>query len=204
MKNKRIYLFLTILLLLPCTSSAQNWKFVKEKEGVKLFTRQEAGKNLKFVKGVAEINKPADKVFALIEDVNHTEWWDKNLTQIKVLLYKKNKRAQYYLVYKMPWPFKDRDLSANVTTTVNPVSGECRTIAVPLTGVCAERKNMTRIKDYRQVWTVTPVGNNRAQVELEFYVDPAEELPNWLLNMVLIDSPIHSINTIRQIMEKKE
>ena len=104
----------------------------------------------------------------------------------------------------MPWPFKDRDLSANVTTTVNPVSGECRTIAVPLTGVCAERKNMTRIKDYRQVWTVTPVGNNRAQVELEFYVDPAEELPNWLLNMVLIDSPIHSINTIRQIMEKKE
>ena len=203
MTNKQLLLFLLIFLplLLSGTLSGQSWTFIKEKDGVKLYSRQEAGKNLKIVKGVAEINETSEKVFALIEDVNHTEWWDKNLTQIKVLLYKKNKQAQYYLVYKMPWPFKDRDLSVNVSVTLNPVTGEYKIIAVPLTGVTPENKDRVRIKDYRQVWTVKPAGNNRTYIELQFYVEPTEILPNWLLNMILIDSPINSIKTVKQIME---
>ena len=188
--------------MLPGTLVGQTWKFVKEKDGVKLFTRQEAGKSLKFVKGVAEINQSADKVFALIEDVNHTEWWDANLSQIKVLLYEKNKRAQYYLVYKMPWPFNDRDLSVNVTTTIDQASGEWKLTAVPLSDVTPEKKDLVRIKDYRQTWTIRPV-NNRAHVELEFYVDAVENLPGWLLNMALIDTPINSIKAIRLLLEKK-
>jgi len=57
----------------------------------------ETGESLKSYKGVAEINAPAEMVFAKIEDINNTDWWDKNLTGIRVMLYEKNKRAQYYL-----------------------------------------------------------------------------------------------------------
>lgn len=182
---------------------SQNWEFVKEKDNVKLYSRQESGKNLKIVKGVTEINVPAEKVFALLENVNNTEWWDDNLSQIKVLHYEKNKNAQYYLVYKMPWPFKDRDLCVDVNISINKTNGEFKINAVPLSGIVPEKKDLIRIKDYKQVWTVRQL-NNRSHVELEFYVDPIDNIPIWFLNMVMIDSPIISINNVRrQVVNNK-
>lgn len=206
MKNKFKILFSLFLmwLLLPGQLQAQAWNLVKEKDGVKLYSRQEPGKNLQSFRGVAEIKAPAEKVFALIEDVNHREWWDKNLEQIRLLKYEKNKRAQYYLVYKMPWPFTNRDMCADVTVTISQINGEYRVTAVPLRNACPENKDLERIKDYKQVWTVRPVNQNLAQVELEFYVDPTVKLPDWLLNRIFIDSPIISIKALRQQIEKNE
>lgn len=203
MRNKFFTVILLILLsfMLPCTLVGQTWEFVKEKDGVQLFTRQETGKNLKLFKGVAEINEPADKVFALIEDVNHTEWWDAKISQIKVLLYEKNKLAQYYMIYKMPWPFKDRDMSVNVTASINSANGEFQLIATPLADVSPESKDLVRIKDFRQKWTIKPV-NNRTHVELEFYVDAIDNIPGWIVNLALIETPINSIKSIRQLLKK--
>ena len=204
MKNKWAHkmLFLFLTLISSCLLSGQTWKFVKENNGVQIYTRQEPGKSLKSFKGVADINESAEKVFTLIEDINHTEWWDKNLTQIKVLLYEKDKRAQYYLVYNMPPPFKNRDLSVKVEVTIDQATGESKIIAVPLSGVIPEHKDLVRIKNYRQVWTVKPIGKNKTHVELEFYVEPVDNLPEWLLNMVLINSPVNSIKGLKQCLEK--
>ena len=96
------FIALFFLIMVSFQTVAQSWEFIKEKDGIKIYTRKDAGKSLKSYKGVTDIHAPADKVFALIEDVNNTDWWDKNLNQIKVLLYEKYKRAQYYLVYDLP------------------------------------------------------------------------------------------------------
>ncbi len=206
MRHKQLYFHIIFFLILtyPVSTFAQSWDFVKKKDDILIYSRKESEKNLKSFKGVTEIKEPAEKVFALIEDVNNTDWWDKNLNQIKVLLYEKNKRAQYYLVYNLPWPFKDRDLCVNVTTTIDPVTGVSKITAVPLSGIIPLQDGLVRIKDYRQVWTVKPAGKNLAHVELEFYVDPADNLPDWLLNMLLTNSPINSINGIRKHLEHSD
>jgi hypothetical protein len=196
---------LTVILSLSVSYSlvAQSWDFVKEKEGIKMYTRKDAGKSLKSYKGVTDIKAPADKVFALIEDVYHTDWWDKNLTQIKVLLYEKNKRAQYYLVYDLPWPVTDRDLCVDVTVTVDPVTGVGKITANPLPGLLPECSDLIRIKEYHQTWTVRPVGKDLTHVELEGYVDPAGSIPDWLSNMIIVDSPFKVICGVRERVVKK-
>lgn len=196
-------MILALLLLLPCWSSAQTWKFIKEKDGVQLYTRHETGRGLKLFKGIAEMNIPADKIFALLENVNRTDWWTKDVTQIKVLFYEKYKRAGYYLVYRLPWPFKDRDLCVNVTSTIDRPTGESRLIAVP-SGSCVENSACVRVKDYWQEWKIRPIDKNRSRVELEFYINPGTSLPNWLINMVLSDSPIKVIRTMRKYLQADE
>lgn len=190
-------------LMFSCSMIAQTWSFVKEKDGIKIYTGVETGKFLKSYKGVTDINAPAQDVFALIEDVNNTDWWDKNLTQIKVLFYEKNKRAQYYLVYDLPWPVTDRDLCVDVKVTIDAVTGERRITAVPLTGVIPERNDMVRIKDYRQTWTVIPGIKGMTHIVLEGFVDPSGSVPDWVSNMLIIDSPIKAINGVRERIEKK-
>jgi hypothetical protein len=187
--------------LLSCSVAAQAWHFKKEEDGIKIFTAEEEGKSLKSYKGVTDINAPAEKIFELIEDVNNTDWWDKNLTQIKVLNYEKYKSAQYYLVYDLPWPVTDRDLCVDVTVTTDTVTGEHSIIAVAVTGDIPERSDKVRIKDYRQIWTVVPAGKDLAHVVLEGYIDPAGRIPDWISNMLIVDSPLNAINGVKERIE---
>jgi hypothetical protein len=184
--------------------AAQSWDFVKEEDGIKIYTRNEAEKSLKSFRGVADIKAPAEKVFALMEDINNTDWWDKNLTRIEVLQYEKNKRARYYLVYDLPWPVKDRDLCVEVTINADPLSGEKSITAIPIAGVIPERNDMVRIKEYSQTWKITPAGNDMAHVILEGYIDPAGSIPDWISNSLIVDSPLKSISGVKSQMEKKQ
>jgi hypothetical protein len=194
--NKLFYIF--ILLLLSCQMKAQSWNFIKEKDSIKIYTRVEAGKSLKSYRAVTSINAPVEKIFAVMEDINNTDWWDKNLTQIKVLLYEKNNRARYYLVYELPWPVTDRDLCVDVTITINKVTGERIIDAVALNGVVPEHNDFIRIKEYRQTWTIRPLGKDRTNVVLEGYIDPAGSVPDWLSNMLLTDTPYKAISGLRE------
>jgi hypothetical protein len=199
----RFILLFFLILVLSFSLAAQSWEFKKEKDGIKIYTCKEPGKSLKSYKGVTDIQAPAEKIFTLIEDVYHTDWWDKNITQIKVLRYEKNKMAQYYLVYDLPWPVTDRDLCVDVTVTIDPVTGVGKITAVPLPGVFPECHDMVRIKEYWQTWTVKPVGKDLAHVVLEGYIDPAGSIPDWISNMLIVDSPLSVITGVKQRLEKK-
>jgi hypothetical protein len=202
MKHKLIYIAPLMLATLLFSGSlfAQNWKFVKEKDGVQLYTRQSAGKGLKYFKGIAEINTPAERIYSKLEDVYQTDWWTKDVTQIKVLSYAKDRLAQYYLVYDLPWPFKDRDLCVNVTAFINHTTGERRLTAVPMQGTCVVNNQCVRMKEFWEEWRIRPIDKNRSLVELEFYINPGTHLPDWIVNMVLTDSPIKVIRAMRRTL----
>ena len=193
-----------IITMISCPMKAQSWEFIKEKDSIKIYTRVEAGKSLKFFKGVINIHAPVEKIFAVIEDVNNTDWWDKNLTQIKVLLYEKDKRAQYYLVYDLPNPVTDRDLCVDVTITIDKVTGEHKFNAVALNGVIPEHNDLVRIKDYRQTWTIRPISKEWTHVILEGFIYPAGIIPVWVSNMLITDTPIKAISSLMERMGGKE
>ena len=193
--------FLT--LIFTCPLAGQSWDFIKEKDSIKIYTRVESGRTLKSYKAITDINAPVEKIFTLMEDINNTDWWDKKLTHIKVLLYEKNKRVQYYMVYNLPWPVTDRDLCVDVKITIDTVTGECKFNAVALNGVIPERSDMVRIKDYRQTWTIIPASKEMTHVVLEGFVDPAGIIPNWISNMLIIESPIKAITGLKERMGEK-
>lgn len=198
------YVLIPFFTFIPAIqTAAQAWDFIKEKNGIKIYTRLEAGKSLKSYKGVTEINAPVEKVFSLMEDISNTDWWDKKLTHIRVLLYEKDKRAQYYMVYDLPWPVMDRDLCVDVTISSDTKTGERMINAVSLNGVIPLKNDMVRITDYRQTWTIIPDGNDMTLVTLEGFVDPAGTMPDWISNMLIVESPMKAINGLKEAMRKK-
>lgn len=182
---------------------AQSWDFIKEKDGIKIYTRKEAGISLKSFKGVTDIHASVESVFNLIGNVKNLDWWDKNLREIKVLYFEKDKRSQYYLVYDSPWPVTDRDLCVDATITTDPVTGIRKIWSVPFQGVVPENSKYVRIKDYWQRWSIEPENNGIVHVELEGYVDPAGIVPDWIYNMVITDTPLKIMRGIKQRLETK-
>ncbi|MEI6173965.1 MAG: hypothetical protein WCR01_09445 [Bacteroidota bacterium] len=198
--------FISLLLFflsLSFSAIAQPWDYIKEKDGIKIFTRKEAGHALKSFRGVADIYASKEKVFNLIGNVKNLDWWDKNLKEIKVLFYEKDKKSEYYLVYDSPWPVTDRDLCSEARITTDSVTGIRKIYSKPLDGVIPEKPGLVRIEEYWQLWTLTPTGKNVVHVELEGYVDPAGSVPDWIYNMVITDTPLKIIRGIKLRLEKK-
>jgi uncharacterized membrane protein len=205
MRSNLVIIFSAFLITMnfPEGLMAQSWEFAKEKEGIRVYTMKADDKPLKAYKGITDIDAPAEKVFALIENVNNTDWWDKNLSQIKVLGYEKNKFAKYHLIFDMPWPVSDRELFVDAEVTIDPATGIRKITAVPLRVNTQPSKDRIRINEYRQTWTVKPVSSNLTQVTLEGYVNPGGSLPAWIINMFIVDAPMNSIGEIKKRMSVK-
>jgi hypothetical protein len=198
----RFPLLFLLFLLLSASAFSQSWVFIKEKDGIKIYTRKEAGNSIKSFKGVTDIHASIEKVNNLIGNVKNLDWWDKNLKEIKVIYYEKDKRSQYYLVYDSPWPVTDRDLCVDATITTDPVTGIRTIVSVPLKGVIPERHDLVRITEYRQTWTIEPMEKDLVHVVLEGHVDPAGSVPDWIYNMVITETPLKIIRGIKNRLEK--
>jgi hypothetical protein len=182
--------------------SGQPWELARDREGIRVYTRQEPGKELRSFRGMIDMKAPAEKIFSVVEDVNHHEWWDASLSEIKVLEYKKNQMARYYLVYDCPWPVSDRDICVNVTVTCDTVRRVYTVAAVAEPWMLPPADGRVRIRQYRQSWRIEATGDQTSHVVLEGYADPAGSIPAWLSNLVIADTPYNVINHVRRIVEK--
>lgn len=200
---KRSFGLIFFLLISSITTdlSAQSWTFVKSEEGINLFTRKEEGSLLKSFKGIMDVNSTMDKVCDLLGNVKNHDWWDENLREIKVLTYEKDKYFQYYLIYHVPWPFTDRDLCVEANVNTDPSTRRRTITATPLSNVIPEKPGLIRIKKYWQKWTIQPMENGVIHLTLEGFVDPAGNIPSWLYNMVIVETPLKVMRRVKKFVQ---
>jgi hypothetical protein len=177
---------------------AQKWEFVKEKDGIRLFTSQEKNSSFKSFHGEIDIRGDFEKVSALIGDPTNLDWWGDDVNSIKVLFYEKSKKIQYYLVYDVPWPFADRDLVADVQISEDRTTGTKTIYSRPLPDVVPLHSDLIRVTDYWQRWTLQPMKNGMIHVTLEGFIDPAGNVPAWLYNMVIVDIPLRLLREVKK------
>jgi virulence-associated protein VagC len=196
----KTYIHLALILFLSLSlgkTLAQEWEFAKEKDRIKVYTRMEKDSRFKSFKGETEVKADHKSIIALIEDVEKFDDWDEDVSEIKVLEHVPGKMLKYYVVYDVPWPFHDRDLCVEAITSVDQATGtilmQARSIpeAVPL------NEDRVRILDYRQKWIVEPKENGWALVTVEGFADPAGDIPAWIANMAITDTPLNMLREIR-------
>jgi len=199
----KYYIHLVLLLTLflasqPKDAYPQLWNFAKEKDGIKIYTRDELNSSLKSYKGEVTFKASIDKVNLLVGDAKNLDWWDKNISNIKVIAFERNKFIRYYLVYQVPWPLSNRDLVLESQITTDSVTRERTVVSKPLSNVIPEKQNLVRIKKYWQKWTVQPMDKGYVHVILEGFVDPNGNIPSWLYNLAITETPYNVIYSLRE------
>ncbi len=176
---------------------AQDWEFAKEKDGIKVYTRYENESRYKSFKGEVDIKADIAAVSSLIEDVKNFDRWDEGVTEIRVLQHVQGKMIRYYVVYDVPWPFKDRDLCVEADITTDKASGSQLIQARSVPEFVPLNDDRVRIVDYRQKWIIQPSGNGNIRLIVEGFADPAGDIPAWVVNMAITDTPLNMLNSIR-------
>jgi hypothetical protein len=194
-----VYHAVIFILISACTSlSAQSWTFVKERDGISLYTRQNENSSFKSFHGEVDFRGDFEKVSALIGDPSNRGWWAENVKNIQVLFYEKDKQIGYYFEYHIPWPFTDRDLVTNVQIKEDSVTGSKTVFSIPLLNVVPQRPGLVRVTDYWQKWTLQPLDEGMIHITLEGFINPSGDVPAWLYNIVVVDIPLKLLQEVRE------
>jgi hypothetical protein len=190
-----------LVVFIPAGLYSQEWKFVKEKDGIRVYTGESDNSSVKSFKGVAELKTTLDKVYAIVGNIRSTDNWDKSIRGLRVLSDIKDKSFSYYLIYSLPWPLHDRDLCVEVTIIRDTVDGSVIVSAKSNPSLVPLDPDLVRIRNYWQRWIIEPLGKNKIRLTLEGFADPAGSIPGWLSNMVVTDTPLNMISDIRKKVE---
>jgi hypothetical protein len=196
--------FLLVLVLLAGNIDlrAQSWNYIKEKNGIKLYTRVPEYSTFKCFRGETTFHASMQEIGRYIGNVKNFNWWDKNIRELRVLEPGSEKHVSYYFVYDVPWPLSDRDICVDVSISIDSLTGIKVVYAKPLPGVIPEYKDIVRIANYWQKWTLTPIDKQTVNAVLEGFVDPGGNVPSWLYNMVIVETPLKVMEGIKHKLEE--
>ena len=184
-----------LLFMISLSAQAQKWELAKNEDGIKVYTRKVEGRSVKSYKAKAVINAPIDKVYFIYTDLESYQKVMQDQAEIE-LLEKNNERYILYSKIDMPWPADDRDMVSE-TEIEKKDNGQIIIRSKCLKNRLAPKKDYVRIKDCWEIVTLTPVGNDKVEIQIEGLFNAGGSLPGWIVNMFLVDSPFDTIKNIK-------
>jgi hypothetical protein len=194
-------LALIILVFINLDLNAQDWQCEKERDGIRIYTCHDTASAYKLFKGEIDLHSDVKTVSNLLEDVRNFDLWDDDIKLIKVMDSEAGKFIRYYVQYDVRWPFTDRDLCVYAEITTDPVSGVRIISSFSDADAMPLDPEYIRIEKYWQKWTITPTGIGTIHLTLEGFADPAGDVPAWLANMAITNSPMNMLRKIRETLK---
>ncbi|WP_281649174.1 START domain-containing protein [Parendozoicomonas sp. Alg238-R29] len=195
------FLFLTLILLLVTrfSSAEESWSLEKSKNGIDIYVRSVEGSPIKEFKGVMTLPSTLSAVVALLDDSEAAPKWIYNCQSMD-LLKSDGLKKWSYIVNKLPWPATDRDAIVLSIMRQNPATLQ---VSIALTAepeLQPEKKGLVRIPEMNAAWVLTPKAGGEVQVTYQAHVNPGGQLPTWLINSLLVDTPFSSLSAMRELV----
>lgn len=197
---KKIGLFCLILFGISLETFPQDWVLKKEKDGIKVFTKQNSKSPFNLLRAESQIDVSINNMLDLIFDVNSHKLWVYNTVQ-SILL---KKIGPYELLYYgetyAPWPVSNRDLVLHLTAKMDSTSGICKINAISEPFLKPLVPGKIRVPRSVSEWTLIPIGQNKTKVIYTLDIDPGGSIPAWLVNFASIEGPYLSFVKMRALL----
>jgi hypothetical protein len=181
--------------------TAQNWNFVKEKNGIKMFTANQGESSFKCFRGETVFHARLEQLDQYIGVASNFDQWDENISELKVLHSQPGRHIQCYFVYITPWPLNNRDFYADVEVSFDTASQIKTVYAYPMAQNLPEESGIIRVKNYWLKWTLTVRDEQIIEGVIEGFIDPGGLVPSWLYNLVIVEAPYKVMKGIKQKVE---
>lgn len=191
---------LVALLISTSLFSQEQWELKKNKNSVKVWTKDAPGWSLRQYRAACLINANVDSVFNFVIDWSkRTSWYAEN-TVCKVLHQSGTDEFIIYEVYAAPWPVDDRDIISKVLTSKEP-NGSYLIRVSALPNYAPRKKDLVRVEKALGSWKIEQIDENTTQVSLEAKSNSGGEVPEWLANMFIEETPFKSLSNLKEHFE---
>lgn len=195
-------IILLVLLSFNITSifaQVNEWKLRKDVDGIVVYTREDkTNGNVEF-KATAIYETRIDTLLKIFHDVEGFTNWMAD-TKVSKILKKINSSENYlYLETEVPWPLKNRDISFYQKITRTSRSTKISLIGEP--NYIDHKTGITRIENASGYWEFIPLPNNKVKVIYQLSADPGLNIPDWVLNLFIVDGPFETLSNLKGIVE---
>lgn len=180
----------------PARDGVDGWSLGLEEDGVVVHTRPVPGSGIEEFEGQTIIAAPAEAILSLIRDSDRFHTWFPNCPESKLLGREGNVSMQYS-VMDAPWPVSDRDNVFRSVTTRDPATGATRIDVAAAPDAHPEQPGRVRVRIARGLWSIEPLGADRARVRFRMHLDPGGGVPEWLINARVVATPFEALTNLR-------
>ncbi len=195
---RSVLLVLAACALAGAARAQDEWRLLRDSDGVRVFERGDAARALPELRGEVEIDAPLVRVLAVIEDVSGQTRWMHTCIESRLLRRASETTLLVYNRTGAPWPVSDRD--AVLRTTIGPRGSTSALVrfgtvedaaAPPIAGVVRMPKLAGR-------FALDALSPARTRVVYTLDIDPGGSLPAWLVRRTARDLPFETLRGLRR------
>ena len=199
----RLLSFAILSMLMQISYAQPDWQLSKQdtQRNIQVFTSSQDDSSYHQFKAVALVPQNPQTVLAVLSDIAAWPQWLARIKQVKVLKKEKN-RSWVYVVYKLPYPFVERDMVVyNYVQTLK--TGQLLTKTQALSNYPVSIDTSTkrvRLTNFSSTWLLTPLAKSGTKIELWGSGDPEGFVPALIFNYNLADEPLQSLRQLRKML----
>ncbi|ACF11521.1 cyclase/dehydrase [Chlorobaculum parvum NCIB 8327] len=160
---------------------------------------------LSFV-GVATIDAPQHSVLSLLYDIESAPDWVWKTSEMRILQELDNDNEGRVVLQHVtaPWPVTDREIISRSTAYKDPETGEAFIKIECLPDFIPEDSRYVRVRKLEGAWNILPLSDEQCRVVFRLHIEPGGEIPSWLANIAVIDTPYHTLNNLRDFVKREK
>lgn len=203
--NNTKYLLCFFILTIPSLIKSQetNWQLKKNEDGIKVYTREVKGSSADEFKSVCTYNAKPEQVLNILLDASKYTEWMPNVCKSKLLKRISANVQIDYIENKAPWPVKNRDIVSKRKIIYNK-NGSITIEVAADPDFIPEKDNIVRIKKMKGFWKIIPEGEVKVKVIFQVLSDPGGNIPAWLVNTRIVDTPFESLQGLGKVLKEDE
>jgi len=198
--KSQLYLIIILSCFFSQAKAQSNWKLVKERSDISVYTRHGDNSKYKEVKILGKIQCDMSELVAALEDVNaHVEWVNRTI-ESKIVEKYSDSKFLYYVSTDFPFPAKDRDVAIYYErehykdTGVVFTTSEAKPQSIPI------ESKYIRIDVFSSTYKLTPVDNGIIDIEYFLKVSPGGTIPAWMVNLGITKGPIETMEALFKLV----
>ena len=198
---------LLLLIFVSITSAVQcqgEWKVKKEKDGIIVYTRPSKGQSFDEFKATTTLDFSIATLLNVLRDVEAYPEWITDLTNTRMLVKKGDTAQIYYSVLKVPFPFGNRDVIYYNKFMPDNTNHQMTIAIEALPNYIEKKKGLVRMPYGNGKWEAQSVGENQIKVTLQMQVNPGGNIPAWLVNRFVSDSPYQTLKKLKSFGKKEK
>lgn len=181
--------------------TSPDWSLSKTTDDIRVYTIKQPDSNFRAFKATALLDAPIENLMAVMIDPASCVAWVHGCTESYGFGEGAFHDRYAYSVNDMPWPVTDRDYVLHISTEGSQASGE---VVMHLNAVPSHREEFDdyiRVDRSDTLYRFVPEGEQTRMTWIQ-HTDPNGALPGWLVNSLLVDIPIKSLQSLEKVAQQ--
>lgn len=203
-KSLPLFTFFLLILFAPW-AGADEWQLARQDEGrdIRVYLRDIPNSSYKGFYAITRMKASLSSVVAVLSDVPAMPEWIARMKMARLIKRKANREIWVHAVYKLPYPFQERDAVLHSTLT-QADNGVVEVVTRAERDLVPPSRGRLRLNNLYSLWRLTPEPGGMVKIEMWGQGQPGGYVPPLLFNYNLPDEPAQTLRHLRQMLTREK